>query len=78
VRGRSQTLKVCYRTSQQIRGAVDRLLPAVLRDQDGLEDERRGIVSVFEGPRPEVKSFDSVAAEADYAREVVATWLGPR
>jgi superfamily I DNA/RNA helicase len=76
VRGRSHTLKVCYRTSQQIRRAADRLLPAVLRDQDGLEDERRGIVSVFEGPSPDTKSFDTVAAEADYVRETVATWLG--
>jgi hypothetical protein len=76
VRGRSHTLKVCYRTSQQIRRAADRLLPAVLRDQDGLEDERRGIVSVFEGPRPEVRSFDTVEAEADHVRKTVAAWLG--
>jgi DNA helicase IV len=34
VRGRSQTLKVCYRTSQQIRRAADRLLPTILRDTD--------------------------------------------
>jgi len=50
VRGRSHTLKVCYRTSHQIRRVADRLLPTVLRDTDGLEDERRSIVSVFEGP----------------------------
>ena len=55
VRGRSHTLKVCYRTSQQIRRAADKLLPTVLRDTDGLEDERRGIISVFDGPAPEVK-----------------------
>ena len=52
VRGRSHTLKVCYRTSQQIRRAADQLLPTVLRDTDGLEDERRGIISVFDGPAP--------------------------
>ncbi len=40
VRGRSHTLKVCYRTSQQIRRSADRLLPTVLCDSDGLEDER--------------------------------------
>ena len=76
VRGRSHTLKVCYRTSQQIRRAADRLLPTVLRDSDGVEDERRGIISVFEGPPPEVKSFPTIAAEAGSVREVVATWLG--
>jgi superfamily I DNA/RNA helicase len=76
VRGRSHTLKVCYRTSQQIRRAADRLLPTVLRDSDGLDDERRGIVSVFDGPPPEVKSFPTVAAEAESVRKEVATWLG--
>lgn len=76
VRGRSHTLKVCYRTSQQIRRAADRLLPAVLRDTDGLEDERRGIVSVFDGPPPEVKALATVEAEAECVREKIATWLG--
>ncbi|PTE11772.1 UvrD-helicase domain-containing protein [Mesorhizobium helmanticense] len=76
VRGRSHTLKVCYRTSQQIRRAADRLLPAVLRDTDGLEDERRGIISVFDGPAPEVKSFDAERAEADCIRDAIEGWLG--
>lgn len=75
VRGRSHTLKVCYRTSQQIRLAADRLLPTVLRDSDGLEDERRGIISVFDGPPPEVKSFPTIADEAELVRTTVATWL---
>jgi hypothetical protein len=75
VRGRSHTLKVCYRTSQQIRRAADRLLPTVLRDSDGLDDERRGIVSVFDGPPPEVESFPSIAAEAEAVRKAVEAWL---
>lgn len=76
VRGRSFTLKVCYRTSQQIRRAADRLLPVVLRDSDGTEDERRGIVSVFDGPPPEVKRLASTAEEAAVVRAAVAGWLG--
>lgn len=76
VRGRSHTLKVCYRTSQQIRRAADLLLPTVLRDRDGIEDERRGIISVFDGPPPEVMTFPTVAAEAEAVRAAVATWLG--
>jgi hypothetical protein len=76
VRGRSHTLKVCYRTSQQIRRAADRLLPTVLRDGDGIEDERRGIVSVFDGPSPEVAAFAAIAAEADFVRQLIETWLG--
>jgi hypothetical protein len=76
VRGRSHTLKVCYRTSQQIRRAADKLLPTILRDTDGLEDERRGIISVFDGPMPEVKSVATISSEADAVRQTVETWLG--
>lgn len=75
VRGRSHTLKVCYRTSQQIRRAADKLLPAVLRDIDGAEDERRGIVSVFDGPSPEVRKFDNAEDEGASVRDTVAAWL---
>lgn len=75
VRGRSNTLKVCYRTSQQIRQSADRLLPRVLRDVDGLEDERRGIVSVFDGPAPQISTFASEAAEAEGVRGAISEWL---
>jgi hypothetical protein len=71
VRGRSSTLKVCYRTSQQIRSAADRLLPEQLRDVDGLEDERRGTISVFEGPPPRVE----VCASEDEEAVTVATFI---
>ncbi|MER9503905.1 3'-5' exonuclease [Mesorhizobium sp. M0579] len=54
VRGRSSTLKVNYRTSQQIRAMADRLIPKTIRDIDGLEEDRRGTVSVFEGLEPTV------------------------
>lgn len=75
VRGRSHTLKVCYRTSQQIRQAADHLLPPVLRDVDGLEDERRGIVSVFDGPAPLVETFATTDDEATAVGVAVAGWL---
>ena len=48
----------------------------MLRDTDGLEDERRGIISVFDGPAPEVKSLADVAAEALTVRQTVEAWLG--
>jgi hypothetical protein len=57
VRGRSQVLKVNYRTSHQIREAADRLMPKSLRDVDGLEDRRMGTVSAFNGPEPTVRKF---------------------
>jgi len=75
VRGRSYTLKVCYRTSQQIRRSADKLLPPVLRDVDGAEDERRGIVSVFDGPPPQVQTFATAAEEKAAVRGAVAGWL---
>jgi hypothetical protein len=75
VRGRSHTLKVCYRTSQQIRRSADKLLPKVLRDLDGGEDERLGIISVFDGPPPRVEVFASIVEEAAEIRRVVSSWI---
>lgn len=75
VRGRSHTLKVCYRTSQQIRRAADHLLPRVLRDVDGIEDERKGIVSVFDGPPPLVETFFSERDEGNCVRGTIDEWL---
>lgn len=63
VRGRSHCLKVCYRTSHQIRVAADRLLPSMIADMDGVEDGRRGTVSVFDGPAPTVYLFADQEAE---------------
>ncbi len=65
VRGRSTTLKVNYRTSQQIREAADRLLPNTVRDVDGREEERRGTISVFEGPAPDVVLSNDEATEGE-------------
>jgi superfamily I DNA/RNA helicase len=63
IRGRAQVLKVCYRTSHQIRTTADRLLAASIVDQDGIGESRRGTVSVFDGPEPSVRLFDSEMAE---------------
>ena len=75
VRGRSFTLKVCYRTSQQIRQSADRLLPFVLRDVDGIEDERRGTISVFDGPEPNVQVCASQQDEMAAVRAFVSDAL---
>ncbi len=71
IRGRSHTLTVNYRTSHQIRQTVDRLLPPLVRDVDGNEEDRRGTVSVFNGPDPEVKIFDDSHQE----NEGVSLWV---
>ena len=59
IRGRSHALKVNYRTSHQIRQTVDRLLPPLVRDADGNDEDRRGTVSAFNGPDPLVRVFDA-------------------
>ncbi|MEX1303692.1 MAG: 3'-5' exonuclease [Rhodovibrionaceae bacterium] len=71
VRGRSNTLRVNYRTSHQIRALVDGLLPPALADVDGNEESRMGTLSVFNGPDPEIAIVDSEEEEI----ETVATWL---
>jgi superfamily I DNA/RNA helicase len=74
VRGRSKTLKVNYRTSHQIRSQADRLLGSVVSDVDGIEESRKGTVSVFNGPVPEVVCAESEAEEAAW----VSAWLKSR
>ncbi len=73
VRGRSTTLKVNYRTSHQIREAADRLLPGAVQDMDGREETRKGTVSVFDGPHPQVLKLADEAAERDAIRAFLST-----
>lgn len=65
VRGRSSTLKVNYRTSHQIRRTADRLLPKNVRDVDGLEDQRSGTISVFDGPDPQIAILENAKLEQE-------------
>lgn len=74
VRGRSYTLRINYRTSHQIRAQADRLLPSTLADVDGIAEDRRGTVSVFNGPAPEIETFD----DPDQETEAVGGWIGAR
>lgn len=71
IRGRSHSLRVNYRTSHQIRAMADRLLPPAITDLDGVEEGRRGTVSIFDGPIPEVRLLDSSEAEVQF----VSDWL---
>ena len=72
--GRSHTLRINYRTSHQIRAQADRLLPQSVTDVDGVTENRRGTVSVFNGPPPVVKITDTIDQEID----AVAAWIGDR
>lgn len=74
VRGRSSSLRVNYRTSHQIRGVADRLLDNELADVDGIAESRRGTVSVFNSPAPDIATFDS----EDNETRAIAEWLRAR
>lgn len=74
IRGRARTLHMNYRTSHQIRAQADRLLDPVVADVDGNQEERKGTVSVFNGPEPEVRTFDDAAQES----AALGEWLAAR
>ena len=74
IRGRSQTLRINYRTSHQIRTHADRLLDPELSDVDGNLEERKGTVSVFNGPTPAVQVLGDEEAECT----AVSKWLNTR
>jgi superfamily I DNA/RNA helicase len=71
IRGRARTLHINYRTSHQIRASADRLLGPEVSDMDGNVEERRGTVSVFNGPAPEIVACESPGAEIAH----VGAWL---
>ena len=64
IRGRSKTLKINYRTSQEIRRQADKLLDPQFTDVDGVTEDRRGTISVFSGPEPLVRRFPSIDEES--------------
>jgi len=74
VRGRSRTLRINYRTSHQIRRQADLLLPPELSDVDGNAEDRRGTVSVFNGPDPSIV----ICGSQDQEAETVGAWLSER
>jgi hypothetical protein len=71
VRGRSKTLRVNYRTSHQIREQADRLLGPEITDVDGNREDRRHTVSVFNGPPPQIRTFESEQEET----KAIGAWL---
>ncbi len=74
IRGRSRTLHVNYRTSHQIRMKADRLLGPEVADVDGNVEDRRGTVSVFNGPNPNIEIFETIENECG----AVAGWFEDR
>jgi len=80
VRGRASSLRINYRTSRQIREAADQLLPQKVSDVDGIEDDRTGAQSVFEGPAPVIArcadESEETASVATYLRAAINQGIG--
>ncbi len=74
VRGRSSTLRINYRTSHQIRTQADRLLGPEVSDVDGNKEERKGTISTFNGPQPDITVLDTSQEEIN----TVSRWLVER
>jgi mRNA-degrading endonuclease RelE of RelBE toxin-antitoxin system len=74
VRGRSSTLRINYRTSHQIRMQADRLLGPEVSDVDGNKEDRRGTISTFNGPQPDIIVLDTPQEEM----KAVSQWLAKR
>lgn len=76
VRGRSTTLRINYRTSHQIRSQADKLLPNEISDVDGNKENRKGTVSVFNGPFPTIERHDYPNDESDAVGRWIAEQVG--
>jgi superfamily I DNA/RNA helicase len=75
IRGRSRKLKVCYRTSDEIRHwAVGVLQGVTVDDLDEASDDLKGYRSLFHGPSPEVVFAKTSKAEMDD----LAEWIESR
>jgi superfamily I DNA/RNA helicase len=58
----------------QIRRQADRLLPNNIADVDGVSEDRRGAISVFNGPAPTIQTFGSKEEEISG----VSSWIKAR
>jgi superfamily I DNA/RNA helicase len=74
IRGRSFTLRTNYRTSHQIRTQADRLLGPEVSDVDGIKEDRRGTISTFNGPPPDIMVLGTPQEEI----KAVSGWLAAR
>ena len=64
IRGKSSNLYINYRTSKEIKDHAEILNSEILELEDK-EVENRKSISTFNGPKPELKSFNNQNAEVD-------------
>ncbi|MGE3597654.1 MAG: 3'-5' exonuclease [Dehalococcoidia bacterium] len=72
VRGRSATLRINYRTTEQIRRFADRLVPVQGDDLDGGKETRGDCRSLIAGPEPFVRGFRGAADQYAFIVERIA------
>lgn len=66
VRGRSHTLRINYRTTEQIRRFADRLLNDQSDDMDGNQESRKKTKSLLQGPDPHTRAFETESLERSF------------
>jgi len=71
IQGRSRTLKINYRTTEQIRRFADRISELESDDLDGLHESRKGTVSLLQGPEPILKAFDAQEQQAQFVAQEI-------
>ncbi len=74
IQGRCKSLRINYRTSHQIRKQADRLLAGEMTDVDGIKEDRKDTLSVFNGPSPLVVTFENETVE----NQKIGLWLNER
>jgi hypothetical protein len=79
VQGRSSTLKINYRTTEQIRVWASGLLRGQDADDlDGGRDEGKGYTSLLSGPKPECRHFATAREEQEFLAEKLKDLLKHR
>jgi superfamily I DNA/RNA helicase len=67
IQGRSSSLRINYRTTEQIRAwAVAMVEGMAVDDLDGETDEEKGYMSLLSGPKPECHRFASAEQEQEF------------
>lgn len=74
VRGRSRTLKINYRTTEETRDWAVRLLHGLeFDDLDGTIIHQKGYKSLCHGDKPEIQHFATFQEEMDYIIQLIPT-----
>lgn len=74
--GRSHTLRINYRTTEQIRRFADRLLHNQSDDMDGSQESRKQTKSLLQGPDPYTQSFKTQAMERSFIAQKIGELHG--